>query len=398
MLPGGRQIVLGVSGGISAYKSCELLRRMQDLGLQVTVIPTRSSLNFVGVATWEALSGREVPVDLWNNVHQVPHISLAKSADAIVIAPATADLLAKVAAGLADDLLTNLLLASSVPTIFVPAMHSEMWNNPATQSNVKTLKSRGYIVVEPGSGKLTSGDVGIGRYPETSVILDSVSSALALNSDLKGRKVLISSGGTQEAIDPVRFIGNHSSGKQGAALACAAAARGAEVTLISANSTTPDIEGVKTIHVVTALEMLQALQDNFQRCEILIMAAAVADVRPSQMRESKINKGELTQLQLVENPDITKELSASKRGQVMVGFAAQTELTVDAAVNVAGVKLREKGLDFIYCNDVSQGRIFGSEITSGTVLDANGALKTFSGAQKITLANYLLDLALSKLG
>lgn len=398
MLPGGRHIVLGVSGGISAYKSCELLRRMQDLGLQVTVIPTRSSLNFVGVATWEALSGREVPVDLWNNVHQVPHISLAKSADAIVIAPATADLLAKVAAGLADDLLTNLLLASSVPTIFVPAMHSEMWNNPATQSNVKTLKSRGYIVVEPGSGKLTSGDVGIGRYPETSVILDSVSSALALNSDLKGRKVLISSGGTQEAIDPVRFIGNHSSGKQGAALACAAAARGAEVTLISANSTTPDIEGVKTIHVVTALEMLQALQDNFQRCEILIMAAAVADVRPSQMRESKINKGELTQLQLVENPDITKELSASKRGQVMVGFAAQTELTVDAAVNVAGVKLREKGLDFIYCNDVSQGRIFGSEITSGTVLDANGALKTFSGAQKITLANYLLDLALSKLG
>ena len=398
MLPGGRQIVLGVSGGISAYKSCELLRRMQDLGLQVTVIPTRSSLNFVGVATWEALSGREVPVDLWNNVHQVPHISLAKSADAIVIAPATADLLAKVAAGLADDLLTNLLLASSVPTIFVPAMHSEMWNNPATQSNVKTLKSRGYIVVEPGSGKLTSGDVGIGRYPETSVILDSVSSALALNSDLKGRKVLISSGGTQEAIDPVRFIGNHSSGKQGAALACAAAARGAEVTLVSANSTTPDIEGVKTIHVVTALEMLQALQDNFQRCEILIMAAAVADVRPSQMRESKINKGELTQLQLVENPDITKELSASKRGQVMVGFAAQTELTVDAAVNVAGVKLREKGLDFIYCNDVSQGRIFGSEITSGTVLDANGALKTFSGAQKITLANYLLDLALSKLG
>ena len=398
MLPGGRHIVLGVSGGISAYKSCELLRRMQELGLQVTVIPTRASLNFVGVATWEALSGREVPVDLWNNVHQVPHISLAKSADAIVIAPATADLLAKVAAGLADDLLTNLLLASSVPTIFVPAMHSEMWNNPATQSNVKILKSRGYIVVEPGSGKLTSGDVGIGRYPETSVILDSVSSALALNLDLKGRKVLISSGGTQEAIDPVRFIGNHSSGKQGAALACAAAARGAEVTLVSANSTTPDIEGVKTIHVVTALEMLQALQDNFQRCEILIMAAAVADVRPSQMRESKINKGELTQLQLVENPDITKELSASKRGQVMVGFAAQTELTVDAAVNVAGVKLREKGLDFIYCNDVSQGRIFGAEITSGTVLDANGALKTFSGAQKITLANYLLDLALSKLG
>ena len=220
MFPRGREIVLGVGGGISAYKSCELLRRMQDLGLQVTVIPTRTSLNFVGVATWEALSGREVPVDLWNNVHQVPHISLAKSADAIVIAPATADLLAKVAAGLADDLLTNVLLASSVPTIFVPAMHSEMWNNPATQSNVKLLKSRGYIVVEPGSGKLTSGDVGIGRYPGTSLILESVSNALQLNSDLKGRKVLISSGGTQEAIDPVRFIGNHSSGKQGSSIGC----------------------------------------------------------------------------------------------------------------------------------------------------------------------------------
>lgn len=398
MLPGGPHILLGVSGGISAYKSCELLRRMQDLGLQVTVIPTRSSLHFVGVATWEALSGREVPVELWNNVHQVPHISLAKSADAIVIAPATADLLAKVAAGLADDLLTNLLLASSVPTIFVPAMHSEMWNNAATQSNVKLLKSRGYIIVEPGSGKLTSGDVGIGRYPETSLILESVSSALALKSDLKGRKVLISSGGTQEAIDPVRFIGNHSSGKQGAALAYAAAARGADVTLVSANSTAPDIEGVKTIHVVTALEMLQVLQDNFQNCEILIMAAAVADVRPAQLRETKINKGELTQLQLMENPDITKELSTSKHGQVMVGFAAQTEPTIDEALNVAGVKLREKGLDFIYCNDVSEGRIFGSEITSGTVLDATGLLMTFSGAQKITLANYLLDLALSKLG
>lgn len=398
MFPRGREIVLGVGGGISAYKSCELLRRMQDLGLQVTVIPTRTSLNFVGVATWEALSGREVPVDLWNNVHQVPHISLAKSADAIVIAPATADLLAKVAAGLADDLLTNVLLASSVPTIFVPAMHSEMWNNPATQSNVKLLKSRGYIVVEPGSGKLTSGDVGIGRYPGTSLILESVSNALQLNSDLKGRKVLISSGGTQEAIDPVRFIGNHSSGKQGSSIAYAAAARGADVTLVAANSTVPDIEGVKTIHVVTALEMLQALRDNFQECEILIMVAAVADVRPLQLSETKISKGELTHLPLVQNPDIIKELSASKRGQVMIGFAAQTEATVDEALDLAGVKLREKGLDFIYCNDVTQGAIFGSDTTSGTVLDANGALTTFSNAKKITLANYLLDLALSKLG
>lgn len=398
MPPRGREVVLGVAGGISAYKSCELLRRMQDLGLQVTVIPTRSSLNFVGVATWEALSGREVPIDLWNNVHQVPHISLAKSADAIVIAPATADLLAKVAAGLADDLLTNVLLASSVPTIFVPAMHSEMWRNPATQSNVALLKSRGYIVIEPDSGKLTSGDIGIGRYPDISRILESVSNALEHNSDLKGRKVLVSSGGTQEAIDPVRFIGNHSSGKQGSAIAYAAAARGADVTLVSANSTAPDIEGVNTIHVVTALEMLHALQDNFQECNILIMAAAVADVRPAQLSETKISKGELTQIPLVENPDITKELASLRDRQVMIGFAAQTEVTIDVALDLARVKLREKGLDFIYCNDVSEGGIFGSEITSGTVLDSNGIVTTFSGAEKITLANYLLDLALSKLG
>ena len=244
MYPQGREIVLGVAGGISAYKSCELLRRLQDVGCQVTVVPTRASLNFVGVSTWEALSGRPVPVDLWNNVHQVPHIALAKKADLLVIAPATADLMAKVAAGIADDLLTNILLASDVPTIFVPAMHSEMWRNAATQAKVLTLRARGYVILEPATGKLTSGDTGIGRYPELAVILASVAQALDIKTDLKGRSVLISAGGTREAIDPVRYIGNHSTGKQGYALAQAAMSRGATVTLVAANSALRDIEGL----------------------------------------------------------------------------------------------------------------------------------------------------------
>jgi phosphopantothenoylcysteine decarboxylase/phosphopantothenate--cysteine ligase len=398
MYPRGREIVLGVAGGISAYKSCELLRRLQDLGLLVTVLPTRSSLNFVGVATWEALSGREVPVDLWNNVHQVPHISIAKRADAIIIAPATADLMAKVATGLADDLLTNVLLASDLPTVFVPAMHSEMWLNPATQHNVNILKSRGYIVVEPASGKLTSGDVGIGRYPEIEEILKALRLALELNSDLLGRRVLISAGGTREAIDPVRYIGNHSSGKQGYALAYAAAVRGAEVTLVAANSNLPDIEGVKTIHVSSAQEMLNALQENFASSEILIMSAAVADVRPTHHSEKKISKKDLTQISLVQNPDITKELSSMKAGQIFIGFAAETEATMEEALDKARRKMQEKELDIIFCNDVSNGAIFGAESTSGIIVDRNGSSEKVSRVLKLTLADKLLDLALDKLG
>jgi phosphopantothenoylcysteine decarboxylase/phosphopantothenate--cysteine ligase len=398
MYPRGREIVLGVAGGISAYKSCELLRRLQDLGLLVTVLPTRSSLNFVGVATWEALSGREVPVDLWNNVHQVPHISIAKRADAIIIAPATADLMAKVATGSADDLLTNVLLASDLPTVFVPAMHSEMWLNPATQHNVNILKSRGYIVVEPASGKLTSGDVGIGRYPEIEEILKALRLALELNSDLLGRRVLISAGGTREAIDPVRYIGNHSSGKQGYALAYAAAVRGAEVTLVAANSNLPDIEGVKTIHVSSAQEMLNALQENFASSEILIMSAAVADVRPTHHSEKKISKKDLTQISLVQNPDITKELSSMKAGQIFIGFAAETEATMEEALDKARRKMQEKELDIIFCNDVSNGAVFGAESTSGIIVDRNGSSEKVSRVLKLTLADKLLDLALDKLG
>ncbi len=394
----GREIVLGVTGGISAYKSCDLLRRLQDHGFLVTVIPTRASLNFVGVATWEALSGREIATDLWNNVHQVPHVSIAKKADAIIIAPATADILAKMAHGIADDLLTNTLLASTAPVIVVPAMHTEMWLNPATVSNIETLRSRGVVIIEPETGKLTSGDVGVGRYPESATIISGLLETLAVNSDLLGKHVLISAGGTREAIDPVRYIGNHSSGKQGYALAHAAVLRGARVTLVSANSQEPNIEGIEIIRVLSTSQMQEALEANFDEADILIMAAAVADVRPSKISAGKISKSDLLKIELIPNPDILKVLSSRKKDQVVVGFAAQTEEAANGGLDIAVKKLREKGLDAIYFNDVSGGAIFGEDETSGVLITSDGAEVPISKVSKVTLANKILDLALNKLG
>ena len=398
MFSRGREILLGVTGGISAYKSCDLLRRLQDRGFLVTVVPTRASLNFVGTATWEALSGRPIATDLWNNVHQVPHVSIAKKSDAIIVAPATADLIAKFAHGIADDLLTNILLASTAPVIVVPAMHTEMWLNPATVSNVETLRKRGITVIEPGFGKLTSGDVGQGRYPESAEIIEGLLDALSSKSDLIGKKVLISAGGTRESIDPVRYIGNHSSGKQGYALALAAIKRGADVTLVSANSTLADIEGVRTIHVTSALEMQEALNKSFDQADIVIYSAAVADVRPKSISSEKISKGNLQSIELVANPDIAQELSFRKTHQVVVGFAAQTEEHQEDGLKIAARKLQDKGLDFIYFNDVSRGAIFGADETSGVILAANGERTDFPVADKVTLAHKLLDFALNKLG
>ncbi len=394
----GREIVLGVTGGISAYKSCDLLRRLQDHGFLVTVIPTRASLNFVGVATWEALSGREIATDLWNNVHQVPHVSIAKKADAIIIAPATADILAKMAHGIADDLLTNTLLASTAPVIVVPAMHTEMWLNPTTVSNIETLRNRGVVVIEPGTGKLTSGDVGVGRYPESADIISGLLETLSLTSDLLGKRVLISAGGTREAIDPVRYIGNHSSGKQGYALAHAAALRGAKVTLVSANSQEPNIEGIEIIRVVSASQMQEALEANFDLADIVIMAAAVADVRPAEISSGKISKSELKSIELIQNPDILKVLSSRKRDQVIIGFAAQTQAADNGGLAQAAKKLQEKALDAIYFNDVSEGAIFGADETSGVIVTADGAEEAVPRVSKVTLANKILDLALNKLG
>jgi len=396
MPPRGRELILGVGGGIAAYKSADLLRRLQDHGFLVTVIPTQSSLNFVGKATWEALSGREVHEDLWKNVSSVPHISLARTADAIVIAPATADLIAKIATGRADDLLTNVVSAASSPIILVPAMHPEMWLNAATVANVELLRSRGVLVIDPDEGRLTGADSGPGRFPTSERIVAEVSAFLGTKADLQGVTVLISAGGTREPIDAVRFLGNKSSGKQGYALAYAAAQRGAHVTLVAANSELSDIEGIETIHVKTAAEMLSALAANFAKSQVLIMSAAVADFRPSISSDQKIDKSDLTSLTLVENPDILKTLTDQRTsGQVIIGFAAQTG---QDAISKASAKLKAKGLDAIYVNDVSEGAIFGAELTNGSIIDSNGTISPVAQTSKDTLAHLLLDVARIKLG
>ena len=394
MFPRGREVILGVGGGISAYKSADLIRRLQDHGFLVTVIPTRSSQNFVGNATWAALSGRPVYDDLWSDVHSVPHISLAKSADAIVIAPTTADLLARIAQGRADDLLTNILLATTSPILLVPAMHPEMWLNAATQANVATLRSRGIVVLDPDEGRMTGSDTGIGRYPESPKIINALNDLLSSKADLIGRSVLVTAGGTQEPIDPVRFIGNRSTGKQGYAVAYAAAARGASVTLIAANSHEEAIEGITTIHVQSADQMHKAVLENFDQSNIVVMTAAVADAKPLHQADLKIEKVSYNSIELTPTVDILKELGDRKKSQILVGFAAQTG---DGAIAKAREKYLNKKLDLIYVNDVSGGAIFGSDQTSGSILDGIGIVEEVAGVSKVTLAHKLLDLASDKL-
>ena len=389
----GREVILGVGGGIAAYKSCDLLRRLRDLGYGVTVVPTPSSLNFVGSATWEALSGRKVTAEVFESVEEVRHVSLAKKSNFIIIAPATADLIARIAAGRADDLLTNVVLASNSPILIVPAMHPEMWNDEATKDNVETLRRRGYHVMDPDTGALTSGDVGQGRFPETARILEEFAVVAQTRSDLLGKKILITAGGTREAIDPVRFIGNQSSGKQGYAIARSALVRGAEVTLISANSQLPDIDGVRTVHVESAQQMLAALESEFPKTNILVMAAAVADARPV-VASSKIKKRDYTAIELIENPDLLRTIAASKTDQLIIGFAAET--SEDLAV--AKDKMLAKGADILYLNDVSGGDIFNSETTHGFILAQGREPIKVAQTTKDTLAHQLLDEALLQLG
>ncbi len=390
----GREVILGVGGGIAAYKSCDLLRRLKDHGYAVTVVPTPSSLNFVGSATWEALSGRKVTSEVFESVEEVRHVSLAKNANFIIIAPATADLIARMSAGRADDLLTNVVLASNSPILIVPAMHPEMWNDAATKANVQTLRSRGYLVMDPDVGALTSGDFGQGRFPETARILEEFSSLTQSRADLLGKKVLITAGGTREAIDPVRFIGNQSSGKQGYAVARAALQRGAEVTLIAANTSLSDIEGVRIIKVESASQMLSSLESEFSQTDILVMSAAVADARPSQIADMKIKKSDYTNIALVENPDLLRTIAASKKGQIIVGFAAETSQDLQ----VAREKMDAKGADVLYLNDVSAGDIFNSETTHGFILAKGKEPSKVSQTTKDTLAHQLLDEALLQLG
>ena len=399
MFPRGRKLLLGVSGGISAYKSCELLRRLQDQGFIVDVVPTAASLNFVGKATWEALSGRKVITDLWSDVESVPHISMAKENDLILIAPATADLLAKLASGRADDLLTNIVLASNAPKILVPAMHPEMWLNPATSANVSILRDREFVVIEPDDGRMTGSDVGVGRYPDLSKIFSEIQAKLQNNSDLAGRRIIVTAGGTREPIDPVRYIGNRSSGKQGFALALAAATRGANVHLISANADLPEIDGVEITKIETATELLSVLEEEFPKCDALIMSAAVADVRVSNYSQNKIKKSDFETMELTKNPDILARIAEIKRsGQIVVGFAAETDSKSENLVKLGSEKLRSKSLDLMYVNNVTDGAIFGSDLTQGIIIDSNERNIEIPEISKDTLSDILLDQLVSKLG
>jgi phosphopantothenoylcysteine decarboxylase/phosphopantothenate--cysteine ligase len=395
----GRQILLGVGGGISAYKSCELVRRLQDNGFVVSVVPTQSSLNFVGVSTWAALSGKKVYTDLWSDVEEVPHISLAQNCSAIVIAPTTADLLSRLAQGRADDLLTNIVLASTKPKILVPAMHPEMWSNPATVSNVNILRERGFLIIEPDHGRMTGNDLGVGRYPEVSRIIEEINQHLLHNADLLGKKILITAGGTRENIDPVRYVGNRSSGKQGFALAYAAAKRGAQVHLVAANTQLPVIEGITTTFVETAEEMATVVKDEFPLSDVLIMSAAVSDFKVAQSSDHKIHKQEFKPIDIVLNPDIVASVGAIKQsGQFVVGFAAETSAEIEKLQSAGRDKLLTKGLDLIYVNDVSDGKIFGDDQTTGMLIAKSGNVIDVPMISKDTLSEILLDQLLVELG
>lgn len=393
--PRGREVVLGVSAGIAAYKSCELLRRLQDQGFLVTVVPTLSSLNFVGKATWEALSGRPVSTSVWENADSVSHVSLADKCDLIIVAPATADVISRIAHGRADDLLTTTVLASAAPKLIVPAMHPQMWLNPATQDNVATLRARGFIVMEPETGRLTGKDSGIGRFPETPKILSVVQSIAKTAPTLEGKKVIVSAGGTREPIDAVRFIGNRSSGRQGLAIAYEALRAGADVTVVSAATDPFELEGAHIIQVESAEQMKQAIEAEFIDADVLVMSAAVADFRVEESSIGKIKKEAFSGLKLVRNDDIVAAVGAKKLPhQVIVAFAAET------ASNLAELgekKLRAKNADFLYVNDVSGGAVFGQEITSGLLLSMDGAPKVFHNVSKHDVAQEIVHSVSSRL-
>ena len=389
-----REIVLGVGGGIAAYKACELLRRLQDLDFSITVVPTPSSLNFVGAATWEALSGRSVSTEVWQDVEKVKHVSLADQAEAIIIAPTTADLLARLVQGRADDLLTNVVSASSKLKFLVPAMHPQMWLNPTTQANVEILKSRGFAVMQPATGRLTGEDSGVGRFPESQQIIAAFLEHIGSTQDLLGKRILISAGGTRESIDPVRYIGNRSSGKQGEALAIEARNRGAHVTMVLANSNIADVAGIQTLRVETAAQMHGALKENMHDCDVLIMAAAVSDARPTSVAQEKIKKADLQSIDLVSNLDILKDLSAdAKDSQIIVGFAAETS----DLENLGLAKLKSKKLNLIYVNDVSNGAVFASDQSAGFLISDDGQSTYIEQTSKAKVARNILDKVVSRL-
>ena len=394
--PRGRQVVLGVGAGIAAYKACDLLRRLQDDGFEVTVIPTNSSLNFVGRATWEALSGKEVKTEVWEGTQSVSHVALADAADLIVIAPATADLISRFASGRADDLLTTTVLAANSPILIVPSMHPGMYLNPATQANLETLIARGFYILQPDTGRLTGTDSGIGRFPETLRIIGKVREICDSNSGLKGKKIVVTTGGTMEPIDPVRFIGNKSSGRQGLAIAYEALREGAEVTVISGITEEYVLGGIKRIDVKTAQEMQNALSIELESADALVMAAAVADARPEIASSEKVNKEDFRALSLVKNPDILAESTKNKReNQVFVGFAAETG---DGIREKGLKKLHSKGVDLLYVTDVSDGKVFGEKETTGILLSKRGSEWSFKAADKHELGRRIVSELIQELG
>ncbi|MFC0435880.1 bifunctional phosphopantothenoylcysteine decarboxylase/phosphopantothenate--cysteine ligase CoaBC [Kutzneria buriramensis] len=399
-------VVLGVGGGIAAYKACEVLRRLTESGHKVRVVPTEAALNFVGAATFEALSGQPVATGVFTDVPAVPHVKIGQTADLVVVAPATADLLARAAHGMADDLLTGTLLTARCPVLMVPAMHTEMWEHPATQANVATLRSRGVVVAEPASGRLTGKDTGKGRLPEPAEIVELARLLLAAPSalprDLEGRRVVISAGGTREALDPVRYLGNRSSGKQGYALARVAAQRGADVTLVAGHTADlADPAGARVVRVGSALELRDAMHTESRDADVVVMAAAVADFRPVELAASKIKKGDRDPeaIRLAVNPDILVELvKARSAGQVVVGFAAETGDEAGDVLHHGRAKLARKGVDLLVVNAVGDGLAFEQEDNAGWLLTAEGDEHPIPHGSKSQLAATVWDAVVPLLG
>jgi phosphopantothenoylcysteine decarboxylase / phosphopantothenate---cysteine ligase len=402
----GPRVVLGVSGGIAAYKACEVLRQLTESGHDVTVVPTAAALRFVGEPTWAALSGRPVATDVWDSVHEVPHVRIGQGADLVLVVPATADLMGRAAHGIADDLLTNTLLTARCPVVYAPAMHTEMWEHPATRDNVATLRRRGALVIEPAEGRLTGADSGKGRLPDPTEIFEVAAdvlrrSASAGDLDLTGRHVVVSAGGTREYLDPVRFLGNRSSGLMGYALARAAVARGAEVTLVAANVSLPDPAGAKVVRVETTRELREAVVAAAPSADAVVMAAAPADYRPSVTSASKLKKdpgGSAPVVPLEQNPDILSEISRNRTrpGSVVVGFAAETGDDSGTVLDHARAKLTRKGCDLLVVNDVSGGKVFGNPDTEAVVLDAAGTATEVPRGSKTALAHVVWDRVVAR--
>jgi len=395
----GPSVVVGVGAGIAAYKVCELVRRFTESGHDVTVVPTRAALSFVGAATWEALSGHAVATEVFTNVADVPHVRIGRHADLVVVAPATADLLARAANGLADDLLTSTLLTARCPTLYAPAMHTEMWEHPATAHNVATLRSRGAVVVEPAVGRLTGADTGKGRLPEAGELFDLARLLLErgrIAPDLTGRHVVVSAGGTHEPLDPVRFLGNRSSGRMGYALASTAIARGATVTVVAANVTLPDPAGAELLRVETTAQLRDRMLTEAAGADAVVMAAAPADYRPVDVRDTKMKKaddGSAPVVELTQNPDVLAELVHRRTGAApfIVGFAAETGDADGDVVTHGHAKLARKGCDLLVVNDVSAGRVFGRADSEALLLGADGSTRSVPLGSKVVLAHVIWD-------